>query len=83
VPVAAQLGQTLAVEPTPWGVDSLETALRLFEDFAKNTDLLVRIQPFGLPATGLDFTRFDVPAGRTARTEWVIQGVERLPILIR
>jgi hypothetical protein len=83
VPVQAQLGQTLAVEPTPWGVDSLETALRLFENFAKNTDLLVRIQPFGLPATGQDFTRFDVPAARTARTEWVIQGVERLPILIR
>jgi hypothetical protein len=83
IPVQSQLGQTLAVEPAPWGVDSLETALRLFENFAKNTDLLVRIQPFGLPATAQDFTRFDVPAGRTMRTDWVIQGVERLPIVIR
>jgi hypothetical protein len=82
-PAEAQLSRQLSREPEPWGVDSLETALRIFENFGKNTDLLVRIQPFGLPATTQDFTRFDVQAGRTLRTDWVIQGVERVPIVIR
>jgi hypothetical protein len=83
VPVEAQLGQALGAEPEPWGVDSLETALRLFEGIGKNTDVFVRIVPFGLPLTPSDFTRFDVPAGRTVRTDWVIQGSERIPIVIR
>lgn len=82
-PAEAQLSQALASEPIPWGVDSMETALRLFENFGKNTDILVRIQPFGLPTTPQDFTRFDVQAGRTARTDWVIQGSERIPIVVR
>jgi hypothetical protein len=82
-PPEAVLGQVLGSEPQPWGIDSLETGLRLFEGFGKNTDILVRIQPFGLPTTPQDFTRFDVPAGRTARTDWVVQGAERIPILIR
>ncbi len=82
-PPEAQLSQALGSEPVPWGVDSLDTALRLFENFGKNTDISVRIQPFGLPTTPQDFTRFDVPAGRTARTDWVIQGSERIPIIVR
>ncbi len=82
-PPEAQLSQALGSEPVPWGVDSMETALRLFENFGKNTDILVRIQPFGLPTTPQDFTRFDVQAGRTAHTDWVIQGSERIPIVVR
>lgn len=82
-PAEAQLSQALGSEPVPWGVDSLETALRVFENFGKNTDIMVRIQPFGLPTTPQDFTRFDVQAGRTARTDWVIQGSERIPIVVR
>ncbi len=83
VPAEAQLSQALGSEPIPWGVDSLETALRVFENFGKNTDILVRIQPFGLPTTPQDFTRFDVQAGRTARTDWVVQGSDRIPIVVR
>lgn len=83
VPVEVQLGQVLSAEPEPWGVDSLETALRLFENIGKNTDVFVRVLPFGLPASPAEFTRFDVPAGRTVRTDWVIQGAERIPILVR
>ncbi|MDR7543817.1 MAG: hypothetical protein QN120_06180 [Armatimonadota bacterium] len=83
VPVESQLGQALSGEPIPWGVDSLETALRLFENFGKNTDIFVRVLPFGLPTTAQDFTRFDVPAGRTVRTDWVIQGAERIPVVVR
>jgi hypothetical protein len=67
----------------PWGVSSLEDAIRVFAEFGRNTDLLVRIVPFGLPATQQDFTRFDVQAGQTQRTEWVIQGSERVPIVVR
>jgi hypothetical protein len=83
IPVEVQLVRALIGEPVPWGVDSLDTALRLFERFGKNTDLFVRIQPFGLPATATDFTRFDVRAGRTQPTDWVIQGAERIPIVVR
>ncbi len=83
VPVEVQLGQALGAEPEPWGVDSLENALRFFEGFGKNTDILVRVLPYGLPATQAEFTRFDVPAARFIRTDWVIQGSERIPILIR
>jgi hypothetical protein len=82
-PPEALLSQTLGSEPVPWGVDSLETALRVFENFGKNTDISARILPFGLPTTPQDFTRFDVPAGRTVHTDWVIQGSERIPILVR
>lgn len=83
VPVEAQLAGQLTAEPVPWGVDTLENALRLFENFGRNTDLAVRVLPFGLPATQQDFTGFDVPAGRFVRTEWVIQGSERIPIVVR
>ncbi len=83
VPVESQLVGLLTAEPVPWGVSSLDDALRIFENFGRNTDLAVRILPFGLPATAQDFTRFDVPAGRTVRTEWVIQGGDRIPIVVR
>lgn len=83
VPVEVQLGQALGAEPAPWGVDSLENALKFFEGFGKNNDILVRVLPYGLPATQAEFTRFDVPAARFTRTDWVIQGSERIPILIR
>ena len=83
VPVEVQLGQALGAEPEPWGVDTLENALRFFESFGRNTDILVRVLPYGLPATQTEFTRFDVPAARFIRTDWVIQGSERIPILIR
>jgi hypothetical protein len=82
-PPEAILGQALGSEPQPWGVDNFEDAQRFFQEFGKNTDVMVRVLPFGLPATPQEFTRFDVPALRFVRTEWVIQGVERIPILIR
>lgn len=82
-PPEVVLGNLMQSEPVPWGVATIDDALRLFSDFGRNTDLLVRIIPFGLPATQQDFTRFDVQAGQTQRTDWVIQGVERVPIVIR
>jgi hypothetical protein len=82
-PPEAVLGNLMQSEPAPWGVATLEDALRLFAEFGRNTDLFVRILPFGLPTTQQDFTRFDVQAGQTQRTDWVIQGVERVPIVVR
>lgn len=83
VPVEARLARALASEPEPWGIGSVEDALAIFENFGRNTDILVRILPFGLPATQMDFTQFDVQALRAARTDWVIQGSERIPIVVR
>ncbi len=83
VPVEAQLAGQMSAEPVPWGVATLEDALRLFENFGRNTDLAIRVVPFGLPTTPQDFAGFDVPAGRLLRTEWVIQGAERIPIVVR
>jgi len=70
-------------EPEPSPVDTLEDAIRLFEDFGKNTDILIRLVPFGLPADGPEFLKFDVFAGRIIRTDWVVQGAHELPILVR
>lgn len=82
-PPESVLGSLIGSEPVPWGVASLDDALRVFEQLGRNTDVLVRILPFGLPTTPQDFTRFDVQAGQTLRTDWVIQGTERIPIVIR
>lgn len=78
-----QFVRTLLSEPEPSPVDNLDDAIDLFEDFGKNTDILIRIVPFGLPTEGSDFIRFDVFAGRAIRTDWVIQGLIQIPILIR
>jgi len=75
--------QFLLREPEPSPVDSLVGAIELFEDFGKNTDVLLRLVPFGLPAEGGEFLKFDVFAGRIVRTEWVIQGSMQIPILVR
>ncbi len=83
VPVEAKLARALSSEPEPWGIGDLEDALAIFENFGRNTDILVRILPFGLPTTQTDFTQFDVQALRAARTDWVIQGSERIPIVVR
>jgi hypothetical protein len=77
------LEQRLLREPEPSPVDSLGDAIQLFEDFGKNTDILIRLVPFGLPTEGQDFVRFDVFAGRIIRTDWVVQGSHEIPILVR
>ena len=75
--------QRLLREPDPSPVDNLDDAIRLFEDFGKNTDVLIRLVPFGLPADGPEFLKFDVFAGRIIRTDWVVQGSVEIPILVR
>jgi len=82
-PADVTLEQRLLREPEPSPVDSLDDAIQLFEDFGKNTDVLIRLVPFGLPADGPEFLKFDVFAGRIIRTEWVVQGSIEIPILVR
>ncbi len=78
-----QFIRSLLSEPEPSPVDNLDDAIDLYEDFGKNTDILIRVIPFGLPTEGSDFVKFDVFAGRAIRTDWVMQGLVQIPILIR
>ena len=82
-PLEERVLQFLLREPSPSPVDALEDAITLFEDFGKNTDVLIRVVPFGLPSDGAEFLKFDVFAGRIIRTDWVIQGETQIPILVR
>lgn len=75
--------QFLLREPQPSPVDNLDEAIELFEDFGKNTDVLIHVVPFGLPTEGAEFPKFDVFAGRIVRTDWVVQGSMQIPILVR
>lgn len=82
-PLEQRLSQFLLREPEPSPVNTLDEAIDLFEDFGKTTDILVRVVPFGLPAEGGEFIKFDVFAGRLIRTQWVVQGQVQIPVLIR
>lgn len=75
--------QFLLREPMPSPVNSIGDAITLFEDFGKNTDIMIRLVPFGLPTEGAEFLKFDVFAGRVIRTDWVIQGDIQIPVLVR
>lgn len=82
-PQELPLEQRLLREPQPSLVDTLDDAISVFEDFGKNSDILVQLVPFGLPADGPEFLKFDVFAGRIIRTDWVVQGSQEIPILVR
>jgi len=82
-PLEQRVTQFLLREPQPSPVNTLADAIELFEDFGKNTDVLIRLVPFGLPSEGGEFLKFDVFAGRVVRTDWVVQGSMQVPILVR
>jgi len=77
------LAQLLQQEPQPSPAATLDEAIQLFEDYGKNTDILLQLIPFGLPPEGSEFVKFDVFAGEVVRTDWVVQGEIQIPILIR
>src|SRR5438876_195221 len=77
------LVQLLQQEPQPSPASTLDGAIQLFEDYGKNTDILLQLIPFGLPPEGSEFVKFDVFAGEVVRTDWVVQGEIQIPILIR
>jgi len=73
----------LLTEQPPFPGDDLEEAVEIFENLGTNDQMLIQLVPFGLPASGAEFTKFDVFAGRLIQTDWVIQGEFRIPILVR
>ncbi len=77
------IARDLLTEQPPFPGDNLEEAVEIFESLGTNNQILIRLVPFGLPATGAEFTKFDVFAGRLIQTDWVIQGELRVPILVR
>lgn len=82
-PLQDRLVQFLQQEPGPSPASTLEEAIQLFEDYGKNTDMLLQVIPFGLPPEGSEFVKFDVFAGDVVRTDWVVQGEFQIPVLIR
>jgi len=82
-PPDARLAAGLTREPDPVRGGNLADAMGLIEDFGKNTDISIQLLPYGLPADGGEFTKFDVSAGRFIQTDWVIQGTYQIPILVK
>ncbi len=82
-PLDQRIVQFLQEEPKPSPVSTLGDAIQLFEDYGKNTDILLQLFPFGLPPEGSEFVKFDVFAGDVVHTEWVVQGEIQIPILVR
>jgi hypothetical protein len=81
--LGAGLAQSLLDEPAPSSASTLLEAIDRFEDFGKSTDVRIQLVPYGLPATGGDFVKFDVFAGDMVRTDWVVQGGTEIPIIVR
>lgn len=75
--------RNLLAEPPPFPGDTLEEAVEIFETLGRNDQVLLQLVPFGLPATGAEFLKFDVFAGTLIQTDWVIQGEYRIPILVK
>src|SRR2546428_12928864 len=73
-PLDHSLVQFIQEEPRPSPVSTLEEAVQLFEDYGKNTDVLLQLIPFGLPPEGSEFVKFDVFAAEGVRTGWVVKG---------
>ncbi len=83
VPPDARIQAGLVREPDPVRGANLNDAIELLEDFGKNTEISIQLLPYGLPADGSEFLKFDVSAGRFVQTEWVIQGSYQIPILVK
>jgi hypothetical protein len=82
-PLDTGLAQALQEDPGPTSALTFQEAMDHFEDFGKSTDVRLQLIPFGLPADGGEFVKFDVFAGDTLRTDWVVQGNTEIPILVR
>jgi hypothetical protein len=84
-PPAALLAQKLESEPPAAGFRSLREALEFFEDFGRNTDVLLQLIPVGVPPSDdpqRRFIYFDEFAGRVVRTQWVVKGEQVVPIVV-
>ncbi len=85
VPPAALLADKLAGEPPASTFRDLREALEFFEDFGRNTDVLLQLVPVGVPPSDdpqKRFIYFDEFAGRLVRTQWVVKGEKVVPIVV-
>ncbi|HEV2440861.1 MAG TPA: SpoIVB peptidase S55 domain-containing protein [bacterium] len=75
----------VALEGTPSGAESLASAIDQFENQGKNTDLIVQLVPEAvLTAVGANANpSFNVPAGTTLETDWVVLGKYQIPITVK
>ncbi len=79
----ARLMAGLAREPDPIRGNNLTDAIEFVEEFGKNTDISIQLVPYGIPADGNEFLKFDVSTTRFIQTDWVIQGSFQIPILVK
>jgi hypothetical protein len=85
VPPDVQFVSKLRSEPPASPFDTLEDAVQFFEDFGRNTDVLIQLIPFGIPPSDdptRRFIHFDQFAGRLVRTPWVVKGEVVIPIVV-
>jgi hypothetical protein len=85
VPPAALLAGKLGGEPPASTFRDLREALEFFEDFGRNTDVLLQLVPVGVPPSDdpqKRFIYFDEFAGRLVRTPWVVKGEQVVPIVV-
>jgi len=85
-PLEVRFTQLLLKEPEPIPAKNLEEAIDYFENFGRNTDLLLTVLPFGFPQLGsldVNFLNFDVQSLKLVQTDWVIQGSFEVPLIIR
>jgi hypothetical protein len=82
---ADQFQALVQQEATPLGTASLAEAIDQFENEGKNTDLLVELVPEGvLTAVGNNANPgFELPAGTTEPTPWVVLGKFQIPVTVR
>lgn len=84
-PPAALLAGKLSGEPPASSFRNLREALAFFEDFGRNTDVLLQLVPVGVPPSDdpqRRFIYFDEFAGRLVRTPWVVKGERIVPIVV-
>lgn len=82
---ATLLMSRITSEPPPTRLDTLQQEIEFFEEFGRNTDVLLQLIPAGVPPSDdptKRFIYFDEFAGRLVPTNWVIRGEVVIPIVV-
>lgn len=84
-PPSQQFAQLAATVGAPPAAGSLDAAIDQFEHSGKNTEVLIELVPESvLIAAGSNANPgFDVPAGTSIPTEWVVLGRFQIPVTVK
>jgi hypothetical protein len=84
-PVDQKFALLTALEGTPAGAaSSLDDAVSQFENFGKNTEVLVTFVPTPvLEAVGVNANPAFSPAGTILPTDWVVLGRFQIPMVVK